>query len=146
MQTATHKAVDNSYAGRPGKGTSIALWIAQGLLAALFLFAGIMKFVMSVEQMTKGSPLSGSFLHFIGVMEILGGIGMIVPALLRIRPILTPIAASGLVIIMIGATVLTLPMGAGALFPFFTGLLALFVAYGRFRLRPIPPKHATAVR
>lgn len=118
-----------------------ALWIVQVLLAALFLFAGGAKFVMPVEEMTKGMPawLSGSFLHFIGVCEVLGGIGLILPSLLRIKPGLTPLAASGLVIIMIGATVLTLQTGpiAPALFPFVTGLLAVFVAYGRWRLAPV---------
>lgn len=124
-----------------GKGLSITLWILQALLAALFLFSGSMKFVMSVEQMTKGTSLSGGFIHFIGVCEILGGIGLILPALLRIMPILTPIAASCLVIIMAGATYVSLPMGMkAAAFPAIFGLLLAFVAYGRFVLRPIPPK------
>jgi hypothetical protein len=123
-----------------GKGLSITLWILQALLAALFLFSGATKFIMSVEQMTKGSSLSGGFIHFIGVCEILGGIGLIVPALTRILPILTPIAACGLVIIMAGATYITLPMGKGAILPALFGLLLAFVAYGRFVLRPIPPK------
>ena len=124
-----------------GKGLSITLWILQGLLGALFIFSGVMKFIMSVEQMTKGTSLSGGFIHFIGVCEILGGIGLILPALLRIMPILTPIAACGLVIIMAGATYVSLPMGMkAAAFPAFFGLLLAFVAYGRFVLRPIPPK------
>jgi uncharacterized membrane protein YphA (DoxX/SURF4 family) len=118
-----------------------ALWVVQVLLALLFLFAGGMKFVMSVEEMTKQMPvpLSGWFLRFIGVAEILGGLGLILPGLLRIRPGLTPLAAAGLVIIMIGATVITLTwMGvAQALMPLVVGLLAAFVAYGRWRLAPI---------
>jgi len=114
-----------------------ALWIVQTLLALLFVFAGGSKFVMSVEEMTKQMPvpLSGAFLHFIGVCEVLGGLGLVLPGLLRIKPGLTPLAAAGLVIIMIGATVITvqggmLPM---ALFPLVVGLLAAFVAYGRWR-------------
>jgi uncharacterized membrane protein YphA (DoxX/SURF4 family) len=118
-----------------------ALWVVQVLLALLFLLAGGMKFVMSVEEMTKQMPvpLSGWFLRFIGVAEILGGLGLILPGLLRIRPGLTPLAAAGLVIIMIGATVITLTwMGvAQALMPLVVGLLAAFVAYGRWRLAPI---------
>jgi uncharacterized membrane protein len=117
------------------------LWIVQAVLAALFLFAGGSKFVMPVDQMTKGMPeaiASGAFLHFIGACEVLGGIGLVLPALLRIKPGLTPLAAAGLVIIMIGATVVTLPQGiAMALFPAVTGLLAAFVAYGRWRLAPL---------
>ena len=112
-----------------------ALWIVQALLALLFLFAGGSKFYMSIEEMTKDIQLPGAFLRFIGVAEILGAIGLIVPSLLRIRPGLTPLSAAGLVIIMIGATVVTILTGpvAGALVPFTVGGLALLVAYQRTR-------------
>lgn len=123
-----------------GKGVSIALWATQGILTAVFLFAGATKFLMPIEELTKGSPLPAWFLLFIGAMEILGGIGLIVPALTGIRPVLTPVAACGLVIIMIGATVVSMPMGAVALIPLVVGILAAFVAYGRFRLKPIPAR------
>ncbi|MCM3902372.1 MAG: DoxX family protein [Pyrinomonadaceae bacterium] len=115
---------------------NIVLWIAQGLLAALFLFAGGMKFVMSVEEMTKQMPLPGWFLHFIGVCEVLGAIALILPWLTGVRPGLTPLAAAGLAIIMIGATVVTLMTGdiAMALIPLMVGILCAFVAYGRWRL------------
>jgi hypothetical protein len=115
-----------------------ALWIVQGLLAALFLFAGGMKLVLPVEEMTKQIQLPGLFLRFIGVAEVLGAIGLILPGLLRIRPGLTPLAAAGLVIIMIGATVVTLAIGmvVPALISLVVGLLAAFVAYGRWRLAP----------
>ena len=117
---------------------TVALWIVQGLLAALFLFAGVMKFIMTVEEMTKEIPLPGAFLRFIGVAEILGAIGLILPGLLRIKPGLTPLSAVGLAVIMVGATVLTLTTGpvAMALMPFVVGILAIFVAYGRWRLAP----------
>ena len=131
---------ENDVSATRGKGLSVALWILQGLLAALFLFSGAMKFIMPVEQMTKGTSLTGGFIHFIGVCEILGGIGLVVPALLRIMPVLTPIAACCLVIIMAGATYVSLPMGMTAVFPALVGLLLAFVAYGRFKLRPIQPK------
>ncbi len=115
-----------------------ALWIVQGLLAALFLFAGGMKLVLPVEEMTKQIQLPGLFLRFIGVAEVLGAIGLVLPGLLRIRPGLTPLAAAGLVIIMIGATVVTLASGmvAPALISLVVGLLAALVAYGRWRLAP----------
>jgi uncharacterized membrane protein YphA (DoxX/SURF4 family) len=110
-----------------------ALWIVQGLLALLFLFAGGMKLVMPIEALTEQTPLPGLFMRFIGVAEVLGAIGLILPGLLRIRQGLTPLAAAGLVIIMIGATVLTLAGGevAMALIPLVVGLLSAFVAYGR---------------
>ena len=115
-----------------------ALWIVQGLLALLFLFAGGVKLVLPLEELTKQMPLPGPFVRFIGVAEVLGAIGLILPGLLRIRPGLTPLAAAGLVIIMIGATVLTLASGgvAPALIPLVVGLLSAFVAYGRWRLAP----------
>jgi hypothetical protein len=110
-----------------------ALWIVQGLLALLFLFAGGTKLVMPIEALTGQTPLPGWFVRFIGVVEVLGAVGLILPGLLRIRPGLTPLAAAGLVIIMIGATVLTLAGGdlVTALIPLVVGLLAAFVAYGR---------------
>jgi len=119
------------------------LWIIQVLLALLFLFAGGTKLVLPIETLTSmGSPnqvhLPGLLIRFIGVCEVLGALGLILPGLLRIRPDLTPLAAAGLVIIMIGATVLTI-IGDGigpALVPFVVGLLAAFVAYGRWRLAP----------
>jgi uncharacterized membrane protein YphA (DoxX/SURF4 family) len=116
-----------------------ALWIVQGLLALLFLFAGAMKLVLPLEQMAGPIPVPGLLLRFIGVAEVLGGLGLILPGLLGIRPGLTPLAAAGLVVIMIGATVLTLATGdvAMALIPLAVGLLAAFVAYGRWRLAPL---------
>ncbi|MBI2091125.1 MAG: DoxX family protein [Deltaproteobacteria bacterium] len=116
-----------------------ALWIVQGLLALIFLFAGGIKLVLPLENLTGSIPLPGLFMRFIGVAEVLGAIGLILPGLLRIRPGLTPLAAAGLVIIMIGATVVTLGSGdiAMALIPLVLGLLSAFVAYGRWRLAPL---------
>jgi uncharacterized membrane protein YphA (DoxX/SURF4 family) len=122
---------------------NIALWIVQVLLALLFLFAGGTKLVLPIELLTgMGSPnqvhLPGLFIRFIGVCEVLGALGLILPGLLRIRPDLTPLAACGLLIIMIGATVLSfLAGGVGpALFPLVVVILAVCVAYGRWRLAP----------
>jgi DoxX-like family len=116
-----------------------ALWVVQGLLALLFLFAGGMKLILPLEQMTGPVPIPGLLLRFIGVVEVLGALGLILPGLLGIRPGLTPLAAAGLVIVMIGATVITLAgdAAAPALIPLAVGLLAAFVAYGRWRLAPI---------
>jgi len=112
-----------------------ALWIVQWLLALLFLFAGGMKLILPVEAMTKQMPLPGLFLRFIGVCEALGATGLILPGLLRIRQGLTPLAAAGLTIVMIGATALTLANTglAPALMPLAAGTLAVFVAYGRWK-------------
>lgn len=119
---------------------NIALWIVQVLLAALFLFAGVMKFIMPIEEMTKQMPVAmpGWFLRFIGVAELAGGLGLLLPGLLRIKTWLTPLAAWGLVIIMLGAVGLGLVAGdiMGALMPLVVGALLVFVAYGRSRLAP----------
>jgi uncharacterized membrane protein YphA (DoxX/SURF4 family) len=123
---------------------NIALWIVQILLALLFLFAGGTKLVLPLEVLTSmGSPnqvhLPGLLIRFIGVCELLGALGLILPGLLRIRPGLTTLAAAGLVIIMVGATVLTFVADgvAPALFPLVVGLLSASVAYGRWRLAPL---------
>ncbi|HBL31120.1 MAG TPA: DoxX family protein [Acidobacteria bacterium] len=127
----------------PPKGSkiNIALWIVQVLVALLFIWSGGLKLVMPIEQMQQGPvALPGAFLRFIGVAELLGGLGLILPGLLRIRPGLTPLAAAGLLIIMIGAVVVTLMGGQGAMaaIPLVTGLLTAFVGYGRWRLAPHP--------
>ena len=119
---------------------NIALWIIQVLLALLFLFAGGTKLYFSPEVLASmGSPnqvhLPGLLIRFIGVCEVLGALGLVLPGLLRIKQWLTPLAAAGLVIIMIGATVLTV-IGDGfgaAVVPLLVTLLCAFVAYGRSR-------------
>src|SRR6266446_1437542 len=124
--------------GRERSTMNVALWIVQGLLAALFLFAGGAKLVLPLDQMAGPVALPGWFLRFIGVAEVLGALGLVLPGLLRIRPGLIPLAAAGLVIIMIGATIVMCAGGmvAVALMNLVVTLLAAFVAYGRWRLAP----------
>lgn len=124
------------------------LWIIQALLALLFLFAGGMKLVLPIEEMTKDIVLPGAFLRFIGVAEVLGGLGLILPGLSGIRPWLTPLAAAGLAIIMIGATVISFATGglSAAMIPLVVGLLLGFVAYGRWRLAHAAPLGASVLR
>lgn len=117
----------------------MAIWTVQVILACVFLFAGGMKLVMPIAAMTRQIPLPGLFLRFLGVAECAGAIGLILPALLHIRPWLTPIAAGGLVIIMSGATGITMAGGKieAALVPFVIGLLAGSVVFARTRVVPI---------
>ena len=115
---------------------NILLWIFQILLGLLFIFAGASKFFMPADEMAKNMPpyLSIGFIYFIGVCEIVGGLGLIIPWATGIKRWLTPLAAALLVVIMIGATVTTWPMGIGmAAFPLIIGLLLAFIAYGRSR-------------
>lgn len=120
------------------KKAGALLWSVQAVLALVFLFAGGMKFVMPVAAMQQQIRLPGAFLHFIGACEVLGALGLVLPGLLHIHEELTPLAAAGLVVIMIGAVSITVAtMGvAPAALPLVVGLLATFVAYGRRRLEP----------
>ena len=123
----------------PARKTGILLWTVQVLLAALFLLAGGMKLMSPIAALTQQVALPGPFLRFIGVAEVLGALGLVLPGLLHIRTDLTPLAAAGLVIIMAGAVGVTMAtMGAGqAVVPGVVGVLATGVAVGRWR-RPSP--------
>jgi len=117
------------------KSTRIALWVVQGTLAALFLFAGGFKLAAPAAELSRvAAPLSGGFLKFIGVCEVLGGLGLVLPGLFRIRLGLTPLAAAGLVVIMFGAVVVTAITDGvtPAAFPLVVGVLASVVAVGRW--------------
>lgn len=143
-------AADPEFAAAPSPGISAKgkwsnlLWTLQVLLASLFLFAGGMKLVIAPDVlMAMGSPdqvrLPGLFVEFIGVVEVLGGLGLILPGLLRIWTFLTPMAAAGLAVIMVGATGMTLVSGdaAGSGVPLMTGALAASVGYARWRVLPL---------
>jgi hypothetical protein len=114
-----------------------ALWVVQVLLALAFASAGAIKLISPDEVLTAWYPFPAAFIRFIGVCELLGAVGLILPGLLRIRQGLTPLAAAGLAIIMAGAVATTLAIGGGmaALMPLALGLLAVFVAVGRARMR-----------
>ena len=117
---------------------NIVLWIIQILLTLLFLFAGGTKLFMSEAALKQMAPpnsivLPILLLRFIGLCEVRGALGLILPGITRIRRGLTPLAACGLLIIMIGAVVTTV-MGLGAaaaITPLVAGVLCALVAYGR---------------
>ena len=115
------------------KPTRIALWTIQALLAALFVFTGGMKLVMPIATLTRDVPLPGLFIRFIGVLEVAGGLGLVLPGLLHLRPALTPLAALGLVIIMSGALGVSLTTGHAdtAAIPVVVGVLLAIVAVVR---------------
>ena len=132
---------------RYAKQLGAVLWIVQVGLALLFVFAGGMKLVVPLEEMQAQMPIAlpGWFVWFIGVAELLGGLGLVLPGLTRIRTGLTPLAAAGLLVIMFGAVGYILVSGqvAGTLMPLVVGVLAAFVAYGRWQLAP---QHGTSRR
>lgn len=115
---------------------NILLWIVQILLALLFVFAGVMKLIFPVPPEI---PFPGWFLKFIGLCELLGGLGLVLPGLFRRQQFLTPLAAIGLTIIMIGAVVFSVKdFGVRfAITPLVTGLLCAFIAYARLKVRPL---------
>lgn len=123
----------------------ITVWIVSGLLAVMFLFIGLMKVVTpaaELEVAAQGVPVL--LLKIAGIAEVLGALGLVLPALTRIVPILTPLAASGLVLTMIGATITNMITGQYALIPMTVvlGLLAGFVAWARFGEYAIHPRGA----
>jgi len=119
---------------------NIALWIAASVLALAMLGAGLMKLSRKPEQL-KASGMGwvdhvpAGAPRIIGLLEVLGAIGLIVPALTGIAPILVPLAASGLAILMIGAVIVHIrikdPIGQ-SIPAIVLALLAIFVAWGRF--------------
>ncbi len=105
-------------------------WVLHGALMLLFLFAGWGKLVMTPEQMAGPVNFPVWFLRFIGVCEILGGLGLLLPIATGIKPVLTRLATFGLVIIMTGATATTLigePKSLAAL-PFVVLCLVVYAA------------------
>jgi uncharacterized membrane protein YphA (DoxX/SURF4 family) len=117
---------------------SVTLWILQVLLAGMFVYAGVMKLIHPVE-MAQAIGLGVPFLYFLGIAEVLGGLGLVLPGLLRIKPSLTPLAAACLLVVMIGAVVMGLMARSvpGIAFPLVTGLLLALITYGRSRLVPL---------
>ena len=118
---------------------NVALWIAAGVLAAAFLAAGLLKITGKREQMVERMAWVGDYsqgqVRAIGVVEVLGAIGLILPAVTGIAPILVPLAASGLAITMVLASIMHLRRGDGvsAVVPTIVLFaLAVFVAWGRF--------------
>ena len=117
---------------------NIFVWIVQVLLAAIFVVQGVV--LISPPEPMKiifdALPFSRTFMVVIGILQVLGAIGLILPWALRIQPNLTPLAAAGLTIIMIGAVMTHLMRGevAQAIPALIITLLAAFVAYARTSL------------
>ena len=128
------------------KALHITLWIAQIVLGGMFIMAGMMKSTQPIVDLSKSVPWTANvplgLVRFIGVSELLGGIGLILPSLLRIKPILTPIAAIGILLIMVFALVYHVMNGEtnviGINIAF--GLVAAFIAWGRLKKAPIHSK------
>ena len=135
-------------AAQPSRKLHIALWVVQVLLAAMFLMSGFMKLSQPIEALAGQMPWVTSFpaamVRFIGAVEVAGALGLILPSLTRIQPRLTPLAALGLVVVMVLASALHISRGESAVVPMNLVLAALaaFVAWGRFKRAPIAPRNA----
>lgn len=119
------------------------LWAVQILLALVFATAGVMKLVRSKEKLATNMAWVDGFesghIKLIGALEVLGALGLILPAVTGILPILTPLAALGLALTMVGAIITHLRRQeyTHIIGPVILMLLSLFVAYGRFVLLPL---------
>ena len=128
------------------KALHIPFWVAQVILAAMFLMAGFMKLTQPIDQLSKMLPWAAqvpeALVRFIGVAEVLGALGLILPSLLRIKPQLTAWAAIGIAVIMLLATFFHISRGENDAIGMniIMALLAAFIAWGRFKKAPIPAK------
>ena len=127
------------------KVMNISLWIVQVLLAVVFGMAGALKMTpidTLAQQLAWASTVPELLVRFIGVSELAGAIGLILPSVTRIRPGLTPLAAAGLVVVMILAAGFHISRGEIGALPinFILGGLAAFVAWGRTKKAPIRPR------
>jgi uncharacterized membrane protein len=152
--TSHASAVSNPTVNTSGHSGSralrAALWLVQGVLALAFGFAGNIKALTPLSDAAKIIPwvsdVPAALVRFIGTAELLAAVGLVLPAITRIRPKLTPLAASGLVLVMALATVFHLTRGEpqGVVANVIWGGLAAFIAWGRFRAAPIAPRGAPA--
>ncbi len=128
---------------QPSKALHITLWVAQVLLAALFLMAGANKLFQSIEELSKMLPWAAempeAMVRFIGTSEILGALGLLLPSALRIMPRLTPVAAGGLALVMVLATAFHVSRGEASVIPMNIAFMAiaLFIVWGRSKKAPI---------
>ena len=127
---------------KPSIALHVSLWVVQVLLAFLLMLGAIMKF-MPVEKVAPIMPWMGQVpewvLRLLGMVDLLGAVGLILPALLRIKPLLTPIAALGIIVLMICASIFHVSRGEASKIGFniFMIAMAAFIAWGRFRKAPI---------
>ncbi|HEX8278774.1 MAG TPA: DoxX family protein [Segetibacter sp.] len=135
---------------KPSKALNITLWVLQVLLAAMFLMAGFMKLSQPIATLSQSLPWTAQmpelFVRFIGVAEVLGALGLILPSLLRIQPRLTPIAAIGLALVQLFAMIFHISRGETSVIGMnlILLLIAVIIAWGRSKKARIAPKGSLA--
>ena len=121
------------------KGLNVGLWISQALISVTFIGTAFWKALTPVDQLSKMIPWTGefppSFVFFIAAVDLLGGVGVILPTLLKVKPKVAVFAALGCAALMLSAVVFHFSRGESAVTPFnfFMMGLALFVAWGRWK-------------
>lgn len=118
---------------------NVGLWVLQILLGLFMAVAsGVPKLIVPVELLPMPIPIPGPLLVFVGVAEIAGGLGLILPGLFKIRPGLTPLAAAGLGLVAIGGMAYQLAAGepGNAVFALAIVVLCAVVGYGRWQVAP----------
>lgn len=128
---------------------NIILWVLQWFFGLYFIFVGISHFIVPdglPDTMSWMYELNDSVHVVAGIAEILGGLGLILPSLTRIRPELTVYAALGLVVVMMGAAIWHATRGEGAQIAqnVIIGAILAFLAYGRWKLDPLEAKESSA--
>ena len=129
------------------KVLNIALWAAQIFLALVFFITGAAKSLLPMENLNELIPWTKDFssiiVRLIGLSEIIGSAGLILPSLLRIKPQLTSLASIGVAVVMLLATIFNISIGETTVIGLniLLFLLATFVAWGRFKKFAITPKH-----
>lgn len=145
MSIAAPPVASSSSSATPSRALNIGLWVAQVLLAVAFGMAGTMKTTKPIAELVKAMPWvsdAPALIRFIGLAELAGSLGLLLPSLTRIKPRLTPLAALGLVVVMVLAALFHIARGEVAAVPVNLALggLAAFVAWGRGRKAPIGPR------
>ncbi|RKH04827.1 DoxX family protein [Corallococcus sp. CA053C] len=142
----THATAQVTEATTPSKSLRISLWAVQGFMAVVFIGTGLWKLLTPIPELAAMIPWAGqvpaAFLHATGLIDLCGGLGILLPSLTRIKPGLAVLAALGCAALQVSAVVFHLSRGEAANTPFNVLLVALavFVAWGRRAKAPIPPR------
>jgi uncharacterized membrane protein YphA (DoxX/SURF4 family) len=124
---------------------NILLWVLQIILGVYFVVTGVIHFIVPPGLPTPMAWMYDlpTWLHYVsGIAEILGGLGLILPGLFRVQTRLTPLAAAGLALVMLGAAIYHIPRGemTNIVMNLFLFALLAFIAYGRYKLKPLADK------
>lgn len=129
---------------KSSRALNIVVWILQGLLAVTLIGGGLFKLIQPIEELAKMWPWTaetGCLVHKTAIIDILIGMGLILPSALRIYPRLSVYSAFGLVLLMVSACIFHVMRGEGSEIGFnvFLGILALFVGWARLKKVPVHP-------